>query len=570
MNATTVSIVIPSAGHAASLIRCLDSLRTQKIDGGIEVVVALDGLAARRAEAIQQLRARDDWPWPLRWIDLDIRRGAAAARNRAAAEAHGRYLIFLDDDMVAEPTFVAAHLQLLAENPNTAIIGAIKTRCIGYAGVYRHEIERSWDQRHDRLTRAPDATFLDCFSGNLAMAAEVFRRVGGLDESLPTSIDLELGLRLSRANVRMLYGSGALTVQHFRKGPSEMIRDGEIQGLANVRLWRSYPEARRAITFAVSSNGRRKTRWLRKRALGLRWRCESLAFVLAWLPATRLTEGFHWFLYDLARARGARRELADEHQWTALTEGTLLLCYHKFSPPGGARSAYVIPISCFERQIEILKSAGYRFVALRDWIDAWRRSEVIGGRTAVITIDDGTADLTEIAAPILRGRGLPAVLYLVRDRIGAAGYLSADQIKPLAAEGLEIGSHSLSHPRLTTLPEERQREEIAASRLALSEVAGIPPETFAYPYGDLDATSERLAQQAGYAAALGVTEGYAYLHSPPFNLPRFVVDGRWPLWLFKLIVLGGFQFRGLPERDVLKSVFRFGWRRFSSIGIGAG
>jgi peptidoglycan/xylan/chitin deacetylase (PgdA/CDA1 family)/glycosyltransferase involved in cell wall biosynthesis len=558
MNATTVSVIIASAGRAASLTRCLDSLRAQKIEGGIEVVVALDGVGATRADAIQHLRARNDWPWPLRWIDPDVRRGAAAARNRGAGEARGRYFIFLDDDMVAEPDFVAAHLQLLAQNPNTVIVGAIKTRCIGSSGVYRHAIERSWDHRHDRLTRESDAKFQDCFSANLAMATDVFRRVGGFDESLPAAADFELGLRLARAHVQMLYGSCALAVQRFRKRPSEMMRDYEDFGLAHVRLWRSYPEARSTLTFAVSPNGRWRTRWLRrwlrKWALNIRWRCESLAFVLAWLPATHLTEGLHWFLCDLARARGARREFADEDQWTALTEGTLLLCYHKFSPAGGKRSGYAIPTDRFERQIEVLKSAGYRFVTLRDCINAWQRNEVIAGRTAVITIDDGTADLAEIAAPILRRRALRAVLYVVRDRIGASGCLSAAQIKSLAAEGFEIGSHSLSHPWLTRLGEERQRQEIAASRSALSDVTGNLPETFAYPYGDCDATSEHLAQQAGYAAALGVKKGNAYLHSPPFDLPRIVVDGRWPLWLFKLIVLGGFKFGGLRDGDVLKAV----------------
>jgi peptidoglycan/xylan/chitin deacetylase (PgdA/CDA1 family)/GT2 family glycosyltransferase len=544
MNATTVTVIIPSAGHAASLTRCLDSLRPQKIEGGIEIVVALDGAAATRTEALQHLRARNDWPWPLRWIELDVRRGSAAARNRGAAEAKGRYLSFLDDDMVAEPDFVSAHLELLMQNPNTAIVGAIKTRCIGYSGVYRHSIESSWEQRHDRLMRESNVQFKDCFSGNLAMATEVFRRIGGFDESYATCHDVELGLRLIRAGVRLLYGSRALAVQHFRKSPSEMMRRCEADGSAYARLWRSYPEARRVIASFAISSGRRKTRWLRKWALNTRWRCESLAFILAWLPAMSLTEALDWFLCDLARARGARREFADEDQWTALSEGTVLLCYHKFSPASGERGMYIIPTDRFERQLEVLKSAGYRFVTLRDCINAWKRDEAPGGRTAIITIDDGRAGLTELAAPILRREGIPALLYVVRDSIGEPGFLNADQIKSLARDGWEIGSHSLSHPHLTTLGEERQREEIAASRPALSDVAGHLPETFAYPYGDCDATSERLAEEAGYAAALGIEKGYVYLHTSPFNLPRFVVSGRWPLWFFKLIVLSGIKVHG--------------------------
>ncbi len=317
MKATLVSVIIPSAGQAPSLQRCLDSLRPQALEGGIEVVVALDGGVAMQAAAIQQLRARSDWPWPLRWVDLDTRCGPAVPRNRAAAEAHGRYFIFLDDDMIADPDFVAAHLELLAQNLGAATVGAIKTRCDGYSGAYGYSIEKFWDARHDRLTREPNMSFRDCFGGNLSMAREVFQRIGGFDESIPACEDLEFGLRLARADVRLLYGPRALSVQLHRKAPSDMMRDCEVRGLAYVRLWRSYPEARRTITFA-----RRRTRWLTRLALSTRWRCESLAFILPWLPATHLTYFFYMFLCEVAEARGARREFADADQWTALTEGS--------------------------------------------------------------------------------------------------------------------------------------------------------------------------------------------------------------------------------------------------------
>lgn len=320
MSATTVSVIIPSAGHAPSLERCLDSLRPNAIEGHLEVIVVLDGAEAAADAAIRDLRVRDGWPWPLRWVELETRRGAAAARNRGAAEAHGGYLTFIDDDMVVAPDFVASHLELLARNPNTAIVGAIKTRCIGYSGVYRNSIETFYEKRHERLMREVNPTFKDCLGGNLAMAAEVFRRVGGFDETYRYSHDLELGLRLVRAGVRLLYGTRAQALQHYRKGPSERIRECEIRGAVYARLYRSYPEARAALTDFAFSAGRRRTRRLRKWALESGWRCEALAFVLPWLPTMGLTQGFCDFLHQLAVARGARREFADEERWTSLSE----------------------------------------------------------------------------------------------------------------------------------------------------------------------------------------------------------------------------------------------------------
>jgi peptidoglycan/xylan/chitin deacetylase (PgdA/CDA1 family)/GT2 family glycosyltransferase len=545
MNTTTISVIIPSVGHETSLQRCLDSLKSQAFECALEIIVALDGATSASTDGVRQLRASRDWPWPIRWIELEARRGAAAARNRAAAEARGRHFIFLDDDMVAAPGFIAGHLEMLRQNPVAAIQGAIRTRCDGYSGVYRRRIETWWDQRHDRLAREPEMNFLDFFTGNLAMPSDIFRRVGGFDESLPACEDTEMGLRLRCAQVRMLYGPAALAIQDYRKGPSELMRDFEARGHARTRLWQSYPEARHLLTFE-----RPGIRWLRKLALDARWRCESLAPILPWLPPMYLTKSFYEFLCEVAQARGSRREFADSPQWTALTEGTLLLGYHKFTSPRGKKSRYVIPIDQFERQLDALEAAGYRFIKLSDCLEAWTRGEVPGGKTAIITIDDGTSDLVEAASSILHRRRIPAVLYVVSDAIGTNGSLRADQIKALIADGWELGAHSRSHARLITLGERAQREEIAGSRAALSEITGTAPNTFCYPYGEDDATSRRLAEEAGYLAALGVAHRRAYLHSPRFGLPRLVVDGRWPLWFFKLIVSTGLSMA--PLRRALR------------------
>jgi peptidoglycan/xylan/chitin deacetylase (PgdA/CDA1 family)/GT2 family glycosyltransferase len=549
MPETAITCVIPSAGDPASLARSLASLAKQTVDESFQVLVVLDGHAAAGGAAIQRLQARSDWPWAVRWLQLKTRCGPAAARNLGAREARDRYLLFLDDDMVAAPNFISAHLRLLSENPNTAIVGAIRTRCVGYAGVYRYYIESSWDERHQQLTHNPVTNFSECFSGNLAMERAVFQRVGGFDQSIRASHDVELGLRLQRAGVRLLYGSAAEAVQHFNKSPSQTMRDWEARGVTAAVLWRRHPEARGTIRFGGSSLVLQKNRWVRKLMLNTRYRFQSLAFILSWLPTTRLTERLLQLFRDIARTRGARREFPEDDEWTAVREGTLLLCYHGFSPAGGERSKYVIPVDQFARQIEVLESAGYRFISLSDWIESSRRREVIKGRTVIITVDDGSVDVAEQGAPVLLRKGVPVTLYVIRDWIGKKGFLDAAQIQALVRDGWEVGSHSLSHPRLPRIAEDRQRDEIAISRMALAQVAGKLPETFAYPYGDCDQSSQRIAREAGYAAALGIRAGSAYLHSPLFDLPRFVVDGRWPLWRFEFLVRGGISLPGLPWRS---------------------
>ena len=487
MNATTVSVVIPSAGHAESLRRCLESLRIQAIEGGLEVIVVLDGATASRAEGVGQLRAREDWPWPLRWIEIAGPRGPAAARNRGIAEAGGRYLIFVDDDMVLAPDFVAEHLKMLAENPGSAIIGAIITRLIGYGGAYRGWVEGFWSQRHERLTREPRTNFFECFTGNLALAAADARRVGGFDESIATCEDVEFGLRLERAGVRLQYGARALATQLFRKSASQYMRDGVVRGGVTATLWRKYPESRRAVTFAVPQQGALGTRWLRRRALASRWRWEAMGAALPWLPDITLTQLLGGFLYNLAAARGARHEFADEDQWSALSEGTVVLCYRGFRAAGAKRPRHAIARERFARQLEELVAAGYRFVTLRELIEAHERDEVLSGHTAIVTFDDPSTDVVEVAAPILGRMRAPGVLNISRASIGKPGFLTSDQLEMLIGEGWEIS------------------------------------------WSD-----------SGSRDDAGTSAGYVHLHSPSQNLPRFVIDGRWPMWLFKLKVLHGF------------------------------
>ncbi|HVN27089.1 MAG TPA: polysaccharide deacetylase family protein [Candidatus Binataceae bacterium] len=215
---------------------------------------------------------------------------------------------------------------------------------------------------------------------------------------------------------------------------------------------------------------------------------------------------------------------------------TLILCYHKFSQVRGERSRYVIPLDSFGRQVEFLRACGFRFVTFRELIRSWSRNEALPARTAIITIDDGSVDVIETAAPMLERKKIPAVVFLIANHLGRPGNLSVSQIELLSAQGWEIGSHSLSHPHLPMLTESEQREEVSESRIKLADLFGKAPETFAYPYGEADLVTARLAKEAGYAAALGVKRGFSSIDAPRWNLPRFLIDGRWPNRLFGLLI----------------------------------
>lgn len=106
--------------------------------------------------------------------------------------------------------------------------------------------------------------------------------------------------------------------------------------------------------------------------------------------------------------------------------------------------------------------------------------------------------------------------------------LTAPELGALAGGGLvEIGAHTLTHPQLSALDRESQREEIRGSRLALREAVGEEIASFAYPYGSRsDYTTETVAlvRDAGFSSACATTQGVVRRDTGRFELPRFHVE----------------------------------------------
>jgi peptidoglycan/xylan/chitin deacetylase (PgdA/CDA1 family) len=102
--------------------------------------------------------------------------------------------------------------------------------------------------------------------------------------------------------------------------------------------------------------------------------------------------------------------------------------------------------------------------------------------------------------------------------------LTLDELVTLASFPLvEIGAHSLSHPALPSLPVDAQREEIERSRSVLQSTLDAPVQSFAYPFGEYDATTARLVQEAGFGRACTVEPGVVVPITDPFRIPRHEV-----------------------------------------------
>jgi len=116
------------------------------------------------------------------------------------------------------------------------------------------------------------------------------------------------------------------------------------------------------------------------------------------------------------------------------------------------------------------------------------------------------------------------------DRVGLRRVVAPGELRQLADGNLvEIGAHTVTHPALSQLSAERQREEIVGSRRQLEAASGRRIEGFSYPFGDAGSGAAAIVQEEGFSYACQSRNGVAWRRTEQFALPRFWVpnwDGR--------------------------------------------
>jgi len=187
-----------------------------------------------------------------------------------------------------------------------------------------------------------------------------------------------------------------------------------------------------------------------------------------------------------------------------------ILTYHSVSTE--RTDVWSISPGQFERHIRLLRDSHLNVVSLAELVR--RKHQRLGlERLAAITFDDGYVDFLEYAAPILRDYGMPATVFIPVTLLGKtsrwsrfvpdAPLMTARQVEQALRQGFDIGSHTLTHPRLPALSDLALQEEVAGSHRWLQEQLGISRPAFAYPFGEFGPRESRSVQKAGYDCGVG-------------------------------------------------------------------
>jgi len=187
-----------------------------------------------------------------------------------------------------------------------------------------------------------------------------------------------------------------------------------------------------------------------------------------------------------------------------------VLMYHRVAPAdeiGDSLPGLVVSPDLFTAQLQALVAAGWQSITAAQLAADLAAGVMPPPRTFVITFDDGRSDGYAHAFPILRRLGLVATFYVITGRIGMTYNLSASQLRGMAAAGMEIGSHTVDHVRLSSANPSAALLQLTGSAATIASVTGQRPTTFAYPFGGLDPFAQSLVQETGYAMAFTEVTG---------------------------------------------------------------
>ena len=258
-----LSVVIPTYRRHAALRRTLAALRAQTAaPGRFEVIVVDDPVADEPAAVAAALGALGR---PVTHLHRQ-RRGVSAARNQGWRAARAPVVLFIGDDILADPDLVAEHLAFHAAHPRVeaAVVGHVR-----WADELRVTSLMVWldngiQADFGRLDAGAPAHWSDFVTSNVSIKREMLERVAGFDEvNFPFLYeDTDLGLRLHEAGMELHYEPAA-RAQHLHR---PTVAEWKKRLAATARAERRFVELHAALEPYFER--RFRTALGRRRALG--------------------------------------------------------------------------------------------------------------------------------------------------------------------------------------------------------------------------------------------------------------------------------------------------------------
>jgi glycosyltransferase involved in cell wall biosynthesis len=235
-----VSVVIPTKNRSELLAVAVERIESQTVSREQYEVIVIDNDSSDETRTVLEQKAKTYRNFR---FGVQEKPGAAATRNAGLRLANEDLILFIDDDIQAEPSLVEAHLDSHRKNPNASVIGALSMPW----GDTTEPFLRYLRDRRILNPYTPSKGPIDFsyyHTGNVSTPTQMLLNVGGFDENFKIygMEDIELGYRLEKAGCRMVFAPDARGVHYSFPRYSNFIERSEQAGYSLGHFIRLHPE----------------------------------------------------------------------------------------------------------------------------------------------------------------------------------------------------------------------------------------------------------------------------------------------------------------------------------------
>jgi peptidoglycan/xylan/chitin deacetylase (PgdA/CDA1 family) len=198
--------------------------------------------------------------------------------------------------------------------------------------------------------------------------------------------------------------------------------------------------------------------------------------------------------------------------------------YHKLDNQYLESKLSVCPDS-FRKQMDFLRKNDYNVVSLKELVSLIKSGRTIPRNTVTITFDDGYENNYDCAYPVLRMYRIPATIFITAENMGKEGFLTWQQVREMAENGVDIGSHGMTDVIFTEIKDkERLKNEIFKSKELIEGRIGKKVNFISYPLGQFNENIIDMVKDAGYLGACATNPGGDYPAHDPYALKRIRIS----------------------------------------------
>jgi len=205
-----------------------------------------------------------------------------------------------------------------------------------------------------------------------------------------------------------------------------------------------------------------------------------------------------------------------------------IVVYHSVRPYQRGESEYQdlydITPELFEKQLSYLNKNGFTTISFSAVADYFDNSTPLPEKPIILSFDDSWGNQYEYAFPLLKEYKTTGTFFVFTNSLSRGKHLTWNEVREMQKAGMEIGSHTKTHPFLDDIKDETLlRKEISGSKEILEESLGTPIRSFAYPFGEHESESLKEVENAGYKVARTLRKGTLQKESERYQMPAFLV-----------------------------------------------